>query len=310
MLSRNLAGISFQRIEIFLVAAKYENFTKTAEELNMSQAAISRNIAEFESELGILLFVRHKKRVRLTNAGEALKKDWEAVVRQAEKALANAYHLHHEEFDRLVVGDYNTTPIDDYILPLSERFEEENPGVKLSIERSDPETVFQKLKDDLLDAAFFDYSEVGELKESGLEYSMLIDLPVCVVISDNHPLFHTENIDIASLRSEPVVSLKSPYYWAHVRAVCEAVDLQTDNVKFVDNPHTLAMELKRGKYIGIMDRYFAPFEKSELRYIELEDCKIKSGFVIAYSPENPNPHLKKLLLLCEKYYKETLGTRN
>ena len=64
--------ITLQQINVFLTAAKYGNFTKASEELHMSQSSVSRNIVFIEDALGIILFVRFKKRVRLTSAGEYL----------------------------------------------------------------------------------------------------------------------------------------------------------------------------------------------------------------------------------------------
>lgn len=62
---------SFKAVRAFLAAAKYHNFTRAAEALCVTQAAISRQIRELEAHLGTELFERTSREVKLTAAGEA-----------------------------------------------------------------------------------------------------------------------------------------------------------------------------------------------------------------------------------------------
>lgn len=79
-MTSGLSGITFGQIEIFLTAAKYENFTKTAEVLYMTQASVSRNILSMENALGLVLFIRYRHRVSLTNAGKSLAEELQQIM--------------------------------------------------------------------------------------------------------------------------------------------------------------------------------------------------------------------------------------
>jgi DNA-binding transcriptional LysR family regulator len=296
-------GISFQKIKVFLTAAKYENLTKAADELHMTQASVSRNIVSMELELGVALFIRHKRRVRLTNAGAALVKDLSAIVRQTEKAIDNAHKLQQNQFNWLSIGDYSTTPIDAYLLPVTQKFEEENPGVELVIERLDPIGLLEKLKEGKYDAVFFASTGMSILDEEGLNHIPVLSLNPCIIISNTHPLFGKEYLGVEDFKGQTMVAMHGAYerYWLFIKEVCADIKLDYGEVRFVDNPHTLAMELRRGDYMTIMDRCFAPIDIGQLRYIELPDCKKKCGFVLVYSPDNTNPYLKKLTMICEEF---------
>ena len=64
--------MNFSQIKCFLAAAECLSFTRAADRLYLSQPVLSRQIASMEDELGIELFIREKKSIRLTPAGEVL----------------------------------------------------------------------------------------------------------------------------------------------------------------------------------------------------------------------------------------------
>ena len=70
------------KYKVFYHLAKNPNTTKVAEELLLSQPAISKNIKELEKELGITLFDRIKGRMYLTRAGQYLLQEMETLVRK------------------------------------------------------------------------------------------------------------------------------------------------------------------------------------------------------------------------------------
>ena len=69
---RDNMNINFEYYKIFYVVAKNKNITKGAEELNITQPAISRVIKALEDQIGYKLFIREKKGVILIREGEKL----------------------------------------------------------------------------------------------------------------------------------------------------------------------------------------------------------------------------------------------
>ena len=64
--------MDWDRLRIFRVVAEAGSFTKGGDELDMSQPAVSRQIATLEEELGVILFHRHARGLRLTEQGDHL----------------------------------------------------------------------------------------------------------------------------------------------------------------------------------------------------------------------------------------------
>ena len=77
---------SLAALEVFEACARYASFTRAAEELGITQSAVSRQVAQLESFLGIALFERVRRRVLITSAGKDYADRIRVILRQTEKA--------------------------------------------------------------------------------------------------------------------------------------------------------------------------------------------------------------------------------
>ena len=77
---------SISLLSAFEAAARTQSFTEAARELDLTQSAVSRQIMALEGQLGVELFIRDKKRVHLTLAGER----YATEIRNALKSIASA----------------------------------------------------------------------------------------------------------------------------------------------------------------------------------------------------------------------------
>ena len=78
------------QIKCFLNVAEYLNFTEAANHLFVAQSSLSRNISNLEEELGMQLFVRTKKYVRLTPCGAVLYEEFSKLLKLGEAAVQKA----------------------------------------------------------------------------------------------------------------------------------------------------------------------------------------------------------------------------
>lgn len=302
------APISFQQIDCFLSAAKHENFTRAAEELNMTQATISRNIAALEEELGIILFIRHKRRVRLTNAGRYLEKELTKISNRVWPVFEKAYELQGNQFNTLVIGDYNSTPTDAYLFPVLERFEKKHPDVETQIFRNDPVEVIEGLSNGQYDLIFSSNSSQPVLEKMNMEFVKLFDLTPCLVISSRHSLFRKKTLTYKDLRDERVVTMQGERYSPYntiLADILEKYGFSKEKLVFVDNPHSMLMELQRKDSVALMDIMYTPMSREELRYLELPGCKPVFGFGLAYSSDNQNPNIQKFITSAKTHYKKS-----
>lgn len=120
----------------FEAAARHQSFTRAATELNLTQAAISRQIRLLEEDLGIKLFVRAKRAVALTSEG----RDLQHTVSFSLMHIANA-----AEQIRATGGKHRLNIATDksvntlWLMPRLHKFRQANPGVVIRIISSDVE---------------------------------------------------------------------------------------------------------------------------------------------------------------------------
>ena len=74
-------------LRYFLTVAKEQSFTKAAEQLHITQPTLSRQMAAFEEELGVILFIRSGKKISLTEEGILLKRRALEILNLEEKTL-------------------------------------------------------------------------------------------------------------------------------------------------------------------------------------------------------------------------------
>src|SRR5258708_7660987 len=89
--------MNIQQIKNFLVLCDTLNFRKAAEQINIVQPALSRQIQLLENEIGATLFDRSKRAVNLTEAGLFFKKEADRILQDLNKAITRAAQLHNGE---------------------------------------------------------------------------------------------------------------------------------------------------------------------------------------------------------------------
>lgn len=127
--------------KVFYYVAKYRSLTAAAEQLAISQPAVSQAVKMLENGVGTKLFIRTSRGVRLTTEGEILaryvSKGYEQIE-LGEKKLAQMLDL---EIGELRIGASDMT-LRFYLLPYLEQFHEQHPGIKVTVSNAPtPETL-------------------------------------------------------------------------------------------------------------------------------------------------------------------------
>jgi LysR family glycine cleavage system transcriptional activator len=116
-------------LRAFEVAARHQSFKRAADELCITQGAVSRHIAKLEEVLGLPLFVREHRRVRLTSEGAAYLKDVQDVFIRISYATSMVTAAADKNILRIKMPP--TTAI-WWLVPRLSRFHACHPGSKLS----------------------------------------------------------------------------------------------------------------------------------------------------------------------------------
>ena len=143
-------NIDLELYKIFYHVAKNKNISKTANELHISQPAISKSIKNLESQLDCSLFVRRKYGVELTKEGLVFYnkiKDAFSIIKSAESSLENMINL---DEGTLTIGSSNTIT-KMFLLPYLKEFHEEFPNIKINIISNSTKNNINNLKNGIID---------------------------------------------------------------------------------------------------------------------------------------------------------------
>lgn len=186
-----------QRIRVFHAVANRLNYSKAAQELGISQPAVSFHMRGLEEELGVSLFERVGKQIFLTSAGRILAEDTARMVLLEEEAKIALTELSGLNRGVLVVGASATIGI--YLLPeVLGSFRERHPSVKVNLRLGNKARTLERLRDNEVDFGLV----AGPLRETDLVSEAYLDDELIPIASPHHRFSSRERIQPAELRTE------------------------------------------------------------------------------------------------------------
>ena len=149
-------NIDFNMYKVFYAVAEYESFSKAANELCVSQPAISYTIRKLEEELNVKLFTRLNKGIKLTEEGKKLKTYVENALGSIIAGYKSIVESEEELTGEVSIGIY--THIGSIILPSCiKKFTSKYPNVKILIFNSRSNEMKEMLKNGKLDMIILHY---------------------------------------------------------------------------------------------------------------------------------------------------------
>src|ERR1700741_496684 len=94
-------AMELRQLRYFLAVAEHLHFTDAAAHLGIAQPPLSQQILKLEREIGTQLFIRHPRRVELTEAGRLLRESARRIVEDAQQALVEAQNAGRGETGHL-----------------------------------------------------------------------------------------------------------------------------------------------------------------------------------------------------------------
>lgn len=196
--------IRVDRLNLFLHVADTQSISKAAQQLHLSQPAVSKQIKELEKELNAELFLRSSNGVQLTEAGQTLIPWARKLVRDSIDLENMVGSLNQEITGHLKIAC--STTAGKYILPqLAARFRERHPGVRISIMPCTQQNIALTL---LSEEADLGVASV-EMAQGGLECQHFFTDHIILIVPNAHPWVGRSSIEPEELLGEPILLRES-----------------------------------------------------------------------------------------------------
>jgi len=283
--------MDIQQIKYFLVLAKELHFWNTSAKMNITQSALSRQIQSLENELGIQLFYRDKRNVKLTPAGKFLQEKWSEELTQIDSfhQLARQIHLGDSGTIRIAHPDsISSSVLPDFVKKIFAAF----PNLNLELVQLTNEAQEDYLKNYRIDLAFSrDINTSSAIDEKKLGYENL-----CFVVPENHQFKTLSDISEDTLKDQKFLLTTGDYnsYNVLVQKVIDTYHIKLDSYIRCEFGSTIISLIKNGLGISILPHSYHLHQNTGIRFIPIP---FVTDLYIQWRKDDPNPILKNILEL-------------
>jgi DNA-binding transcriptional LysR family regulator len=196
--------MNLNHLAIFHAVAQTGSMTLGAERLDISQPAVSKQVQELESVLGLHLFDRIGRRVHLSRAGEILADYARRLFALAHEAEAAMAEVRTAGRGRLAIGA--STTIGTYLLPgVVAEFWRRHPRIELSVQVENTEQIHRRLAGHELDLGLTE----GLIEEEGLDAEVFHRDELVIIAAPGHQLAGQARVPLSAVREESFI-LREP----------------------------------------------------------------------------------------------------
>lgn len=198
--------MTVSQLECFLAVARRRHFARAADGIGKSQPALTVHVQRLEADLGVALFVRAGRQIRLTPAGELLVPYAEKLLRDNLEARAQMTEVREGSLGLVRVGVIPT--IAAHFLPaVLKEFKSHFPKVTVPLrEESATPMLTALLQNGEIDVSI----ALRPLRSAGLKSRALFTEEFCLAVSRRHRLSRQKSIALARLRNEKFIVYKAP----------------------------------------------------------------------------------------------------
>lgn len=286
--------MELRHLTSFIAVAEELHFGRAARRLRMAQPPLSQQIRRLEKELGVQLFERNTRSVRLTSAGRSFLKPVRRVLEDLDIAVRAAKAAGQGEYGRVTVGFAGASSHDT--LPLLTRaVRAAHPGLELVLRgQTYADVALAKVADGSLDLGFVRLP--ADLP--GVETRVIGEEELLCALPQDHPLAERERIALADLEGEPFVTFPanagSSLRDASFRA-CEEAGFRPRVVQEAPDSYTILALVAAGVGVSLTLSSCLHIQQTGIVHRPLEGPPRRLQAALAWRRDNPSAALRSVL---------------
>jgi DNA-binding transcriptional LysR family regulator len=243
--------MEMQQVRYFLALSRVLNFTRAAEQCNVTQPALTRQIQQLEAELGGPLFHRERANTHLTELGRMMLPYMETIQAQTEQVRAQSQALRRLEGVTLQIGAMCTVGpaiLSDLIV----KFRVSNPEVELMVRDKGLDQLLTCLSEGRLDLALLAAPTPLDERFHGLE---LFTERFVVAVASGHPLAQKNIVRCADLHEQAYVNRAECEYFDYIGQEFRRIGVRTRKVFSSERDDWVQGMIKAGLGFGLFPEF-------------------------------------------------------
>ncbi|UTR13655.1 LysR family transcriptional regulator [Salipaludibacillus sp. LMS25] len=281
--------MSFVRFEIVAKVAELGSFTATADKLNMTQSAVSHAVASLETEWGVSLLIRDRKKgITLSDAGQKILPHIREVLKRIEIINQEIALVTNLETGIIRVGTFASAS--SCLLPkLLAKFQKKHPNIEFKFFEGTYEEITEWLRSGIIDIGFVVKGQ------SSLNFDLvpLIKDKMVVAYHPDHRFQFKETVDMNDLMDESFI-MPTGMYQSHVEALFKEANIEPSILFEVHDCTTIANMVQEGLGVTIGPELFLKTHQT----IKVSKLTIENNREVAlacHSIANASPAVKEFL---------------
>lgn len=247
--------MNLTKIRYFVEVANCGNFSEAARRLYTAQPNVSKQIAQLEQELDFSLFIRSKRSVKLTPAGQLLYDYLKDVPEELDQLIDQARVLARRDETHLTIGILEGQEVNALLLTRLNLAQELNPKLEIEMERNCYSNLRSGLKSgryDLIVTLDFDVEQ-----EEEFYYQNLYAQPPAIAIHQSHPMASLPELKMTQLKDENFVVIspqESPVGYDRFIKECQKDGFTPNVVRQPRSLESLILCVEMGVGVALLDQ--------------------------------------------------------
>ncbi len=285
-----MASLENFRVVVFRAVADQRSFRKAAEELYLTQPAVSLQIKALEEDLGVQLFDRTGAHITLTEAGRVLLGYTQQVSSLLEQAEHDIASLSGEHAGHLALGA--STTIAQYVLPrLLGEFHREYPRVHPTLISGNTERIVEAVQSQKIALGFIE----GPSRSRDVKTEPFLEDELVLIASTAHEFAERKVISCSELATMPLLMRERGSGTRHViEMALERQGVKRSSLRVVmelDSTEAIKSAVEAGLGLGFVSHWAMAKDlrlDTSFRIVNVEGLRIKRAFLVASAP-GPEP---------------------
>ncbi len=284
--------IELRHFTYFLAVAEELHFRKAADRLFISQPGLSRQIKQMEEIIGVTLFIRNKRKVSLTVAGQYLKKELDYIFNHIDFTMKQTRLIDKGSDGEIRIGFLGSamqTVIPELLIQANATY----PDIQFSLEEMSNHLQVDAIEKDQLDLGFVRLARVPK----GIEMKTVHTDTFSLALPINHKLNEKTFTSIKQVSDEHFILFSSDYsslYYDKIMSICEDKGFTPKVSHKSVHAQTIFKLVESELGVAIVPTSLQRGFNFKVKFLEIPKISQRAELSIVWKKDNRNPVLKRI----------------
>ncbi|MBS1992398.1 MAG: LysR family transcriptional regulator [Cyanobacteria bacterium SZAS LIN-3] len=285
--------MEIRHLRYFLAVAEELNFSRAAARLNMAQPPLSQQIMQLESHLGVQLFERETRPIRLTVAGLTLLEQARPLIKRFDQLELKLQLMGSGDTGSLAIG-FVSSAMYELLPDVLKNFRARYPRVHVDLTELTGLEQEEALHEHSIDVAFIR----GTSSDPDFVGEVVVEEPLVVAVPSQWELAKKDSVALKSLSKEPFIVFPTkpdPSFANFIKSLCRQAGFEPRVMQEANELQTAVSLVASGIGISLMPASVQMLQRRGVSYVTLKEPAPRTVISVLHRKNDPGPSLRNFL---------------